>query len=89
MLDIRYIDNNIIEVKETLMSFNKDTISYFYYDISKWIRYNNRPCSKPMTSELIKSNPAPDNKYHDERSMTQSNIDWVKKMYIPKAENKK
>lgn len=89
MLNIKYIANNIIEVKETLMSFHKDKISYFYYDISKWIRYNNRPCSKPMTAELIKSNPTPDNKYHDECSMTQRDIDWVTKYYIPKADNKK
>ena len=85
MLEIKYIADDIIEVKEILMGFNLSQVSYWYYDIVNWIRYHNRPISKPMTVELIRSNPAPDEKYHNIEPMGQSNIEWVKKYYIPKA----
>ena len=86
MLNIRYISKDIIEVKESTMSFFDTKVSYSYYDIVNWVRYYNRPASKPMTVELIKSNPPPDKKRHEIEPMRQSSIDWVKKWYIPKAE---
>jgi hypothetical protein len=85
MLEIRYISDNIIEIKESIFSFYNTKVSYYYYDIINWIRYYNRPVSKPMTVELINSNPTPDKKYHEIEKMTQSSIDWAKKYYLPKA----
>jgi len=85
MLEIKYIADDIIEVKESIMSFHDTRVSYFYYDITNWICYNYRPVSTPMTAELIRSNPAPDKKYHDEKVMSESDIDWAKKHYLPKA----
>ena len=89
MLQIRYISDSIIEVKESVMGFNSTSVRYFYYDIINWIRYYNRPTSKPMTVELINSNPTPDKKYHEVQKMSERDIDWVKKYYIPKAEEGK
>ena len=85
MLDIKFISDDILEVKESIFGFMSTKVSYFYYDTVNWVRYNYRPVSTPMTVELIKSNPTPDKKYHDECVMTKSDIEWVEKYYIPKA----
>ena len=84
MLKIKHISDDIIEVKEITMSATKTIYRYFYYDIVNWKRYYCRPCSKPMTIELIKSNPAPDKKCHEVEDMHEADIDWVKKWYLPK-----
>lgn len=31
------LEGNILEVKETLMSFHDTRVSYWYYDIDKWL----------------------------------------------------
>lgn len=31
------LEGNILEVKETLMSFHETRVSYCYYDIDKWL----------------------------------------------------
>ena len=85
MLEITFIAADILEVKESSLGFLKTTVRYFYYDVVNWVRYNYRPVSTPMTVELIRSNPTPDKKYHDEQKMTPESIAWVKTHYTPKA----
>jgi hypothetical protein len=87
MLDMTFLSDDILEVKETTFTFMQTKVSYFYYDIVNWIRYNYRPVSTPMTVELIKSNPTPDKKHHDECNMSESDIQWCKTYYIPKAKS--
>ena len=89
MLDIKYISDDIIEVKETIMSFTKDKISYTYYDIVNWVSYAHNNSKEQLTAEIIKSNPTPDNKYHYSHKMVDWKIEWVKKWFIPKAEKNK
>lgn len=36
MLSFKMVSENVLEVKETIMSFTKDKVSYWYYDIKNW-----------------------------------------------------
>lgn len=61
------LKNNILCVTETKMTFNKDIISYWYYDIVEW-----------KSSVLGKQLECPT------FPMSEEEILWVKKHYIPK-----
>lgn len=69
MLSYRMVDENILEVKETIHSFTKTKNTFWYYDIKNW----------------FKSSTGKENDMNHMRKMTQTDIDWVKKYYIPKV----
>lgn len=69
MLSYRMIDENILEVKEAIHSFTTTKNTFWYYDIKNW----------------FKSSTGKENDINHMREMTQSDIDWVKKYYIPKV----
>jgi len=85
MLDMTFLSDDILEVKETSFSFMATKVTYFYYDVVNWICYNYRPITQPMTVDLIKNPPPPNKRHHDEKKMTDDDILWCQTYYIPKA----
>ena len=73
MLEYRKVNDDILEVKETTMSFIKTFVRYSYYNIKTWYKSDvvKEPTNNPVC--FIK--------------MSENSINWVKKYYIPKIEN--
>jgi len=68
MLTFKMVDDNILEVKETVHRLKSTEIRYFYYDIKNW-----KMSSFGREGDVL------------DRDMTESDIEWVKKYYLPKV----
>ena len=55
MLELR-LEGDILQVKETIMGFSKDRVSYWHYDIKNWMDNANgkrEPLDKKMSQGSI------------------------------------
>ena len=74
MIEVTRVTEEVIEVKQVLMSWSKTDVSFVYFDIKNW--------KKSDVYEISTDSPV---MVYD---MVEEGIKWVEMFYLPKIRNK-